>query len=102
MKLLKQNIANIFGEEGKNWIANLPVIISELTSYWELKGVTPVDNMTFNYVAKAITSANQAVILKISCDKKSISDEVQALSYFDGNGSIQLIAHNEKYCALLL
>ena len=102
MKLLKQNIANIFGEEGKNWIANLPVIISELTSYWELKQVTPVNNMTFNYVAKAMTSANQPVILKISCDEKSLSYEIQALKYFDGNGSIRLISHHPAHHALLL
>ena len=102
MKLLKQNITNIFGEEGKNWIANLPVIISELTSYWELKQVTPVNNMTFNYVAKAMTSANQPVILKISCDEKSLSYEIQALKYFDGNGSIRLISHHPAHHALLL
>jgi len=102
MKLLKQNITNLLGEEGKNWIANLPLIILKLTSYWELKQVIPVDNMTYNYIAKAMTSTNQPVILKISCDKKSISDEIQALKYFDGSGSIQLIANNEKYHALLL
>lgn len=102
MKTLKQNITNIFGAEGKRWITNLPVIISELTSYWELKDVTPVDNMTFNYVARAKTSTNQPVILKISCDEKSLSHEIQALKYFDGNGSIRLVSHHPVHHALLL
>ena len=102
MKLLKQNIANIFGEKGEHWIANLPITISELTAYWELKDVTPVDNMTFNYVAKAATRAQQPVVLKIGCDEKSIEEEMKALQYFDGNGSIRLISHHPKYHALLL
>jgi len=102
MNTLKRNIINIFGEQGKHWIANLPNIVNELTADWKLNHIVPVDNMTFNYVARANTNVNQPVILKISCDEKSISHEIQALKYFDGSGSIQLIALNEKYHALLL
>lgn len=93
---------NIFGEQGKHWIANLPSMINELAADWNLNHIVAVDNMTFNYVAKATTSTNQPVVLKLSCDEKSIANEIQALKYFDGSGSIQLIAHNEKYHALLL
>lgn len=67
MKLLKQNITNIFGKEGKAWIDDLPTTINTLTTYGGLKQITPVENMTFNYVAKAVTNADQAVVLKIGC-----------------------------------
>ncbi len=102
MNTLKQNVLSIFGEKGKLWIASLPHIIDELANHWKLSHITPVDNMTFNYVAKSVTNTNVPVVLKISCDDKSLSDEIQALKYFDGSGSIQLIAHNEEYHALLL
>ncbi len=92
----------VFGEQGKRWIADLPNIIAKLADDWQLSGIVPVDNMTFNYVAKATTNTNQAVILKISCDAKAIADEIQALKYFSGNGSIQLIAENNTYHAILL
>lgn len=101
-KLFEQNITSIFGAAGKTWIANLPMIISKLEAYWELKQMTPVENMTFNYVAKAVTHANQPVVLKIGCDEKSIFDETQALTYFDGDGSIQLISYHPAYHAMLL
>src|SRR5579871_2301489 len=58
--------------------------------------------MTFNYVAKAITSTNKFVVLKVSCDGETIANEKQALEYFDGNGAIRLLAENNKYHALLL
>ncbi|MCL9685688.1 aminoglycoside phosphotransferase family protein [Legionella maioricensis] len=102
MDKLTQNVMNMFGEKGKAWLTSLPITIEMLTTHWKLKNLVPVDNMTFNYVAKAITNTGQPVILKISCDEKSISDEVLALKYFDGSGSIKLIAHNERYHALLL
>ncbi|WP_133127746.1 aminoglycoside phosphotransferase family protein [Legionella nagasakiensis] len=102
MNKLIQNVINMLGEKGKAWLTSLPSTIEILAAHWKLKNLVPVDNMTFNYVAKAITNTNQPVILKISCDEKSISDEALALKYFDGSGSIKLIGHNEKYNALLL
>jgi streptomycin 6-kinase len=102
MKQFKKNIINIFGERGKNWIANLPHLVEMLAVHWELKDVTPVNSMSFNYVAKAISNTNQSVVLKISCDAESIADEKQALLYFNGNGSIKLIDYNDEYNALLI
>jgi streptomycin 6-kinase len=102
MDKFTQNIMNMLGETGKGWLTSLPNTMEFLSAQWKLKNLIPVDNMTFNYVVKAITDTNRPVILKISADEKSISDEIQALKYFDGRGSVQLIAHNEKYHALLL
>jgi streptomycin 6-kinase len=102
MNILKQNIENIFGKTGKHWIASLPDLVDELAAYWQLNNIVPVNNMTFNYVAKAVTLTNQSVVLKVGCDEKSISDEMQALRYFDGGGSIQLISSHPACHALLL
>ena len=102
MHKLTQNVINILGENGKKWIANLPNTIEILADHWSLSNLVPVDNMTFNYVAKAIDNSNQPIILKIGFDTNVISDEKRALIYFDGNASIRLIDYNEKYNALLL
>lgn len=102
MEQLTKNILGIFGEKGQLWLANLPNIVNTLSEHWELRNLTPVDNMTFHYVAKAQTLSNQDVVLKISCDSKLTKDEKASLEYFDGCGSIRLIDYNEKYNALLL
>ncbi len=102
MKTLTQNIINIYGKQGEEWIANLPATIDALARHWNLSHLTPIDNMTFNYVAKATANTNQPVVLKISCDEKSITNEIQALKYFDGDGSIQFIDYHSKYHASLL
>jgi streptomycin 6-kinase len=98
---LIENITNLFDEKGKTWLNTLPTILEALAASWQLTSMTPVDNMTFNYVAKAIFK-NQLVVLKVSFDEASIMDEKKALNYFDGNASIRLIDYNQQYHALLL
>ncbi|KTD42866.1 aminoglycoside phosphotransferase family protein [Legionella parisiensis] len=102
MKKLKQNITSIYGAKGEHWLAHLPATIATLKDYWKLSEVTPVANMTFNYVAKAVLDDDQPVVIKISYDKKSIENEKQALMNLDSQGSIKLIDYNSKYHALLI
>lgn len=100
--MFKINIQNIYGEKGKEWIANLAATVDVLAKHWRLTSLVPVDNMSFHYVVKAFTQDNQPVVLKIGCDQKSISAEKQALKYFNGVGAILLLDDYPKYNALLL
>ncbi len=102
MQLLKQNMKNIYGKQGETWIADLPTIVAQLADHWHLMHIHPVDNMTFHYVARAVTQNDEPVMLKIGCDKKTIAAEKNALLYFDGNGCVRLIDHHDKCNALLL
>ncbi|EKD71028.1 MAG: hydroxyurea phosphotransferase [uncultured bacterium] len=101
MQTITQNIINIFGEKGKNWLENLPQLVDTLKNHWSLRHLIPVNNMTYNYVAKAIDKNNIPVILKISCDEKSFEEEKVALNYFSGT-CVKLIDYHEQYYALLL
>lgn len=102
MKKLTKNAINILGEKGSAWIEDLPTTIKVLSDQWALKNITPVENMSYNYVAKAIRSDDQPIVFKIGFDKKAIVDEKQALTYFDGNAAIRLLDYDERYSALLL
>ena len=102
MKILRQNITNLYGSKGTDWIANLPAIVTALTNHWSLSEITSLSNMTFNYVAKAILNTKQPVVLKISYDRQSIINEKQALTNLGSQGSIKLIDYNSTYNALLL
>lgn len=84
------------------WLSNLPALTRQLSMKWDLSQLMPVDNMTYNYVAKALQHGNQPVVLKISCDSKSLDSESAALRYFDGHGVIRLIAEDKPACAILV
>ena len=82
MKKLEENALAVWGNKGKSWLGSLPEIIDHLASKWGLSEISPVSNMSYNYVAKA-TQKNQAVVLKISCDEEFIDSEFRALKHFD-------------------
>lgn len=102
MNTLQSNIKNLFKERGLRWLNNLPDTTNALAKHWDLSDILPVDNMTFNYVARATKNQHHAVVLKISCDKKLIDDEIRALQHFHGHGAVRLVEHNAQHNAILL
>lgn len=51
-------ITNTFGEDGESLIANLPALIEEASSRWGLTNVQPVENLSYNFVAFALSGAS--------------------------------------------
>lgn len=102
MKVFEANITNLFADKGQKWLDSIPNIVSILSKLWNLTDITPVNNMTFNYVAKAIRDNKYPVVIKVSCDEYLIRDEVKALEHFAGSGTVKLLDHDEQYHALLL
>jgi len=102
MNELEKNITNLFKEQGKRWLNKLPEIMQVLADKWQLTQIQPADNMSWNYVAKAISNVHGLVVVKISCDKKLIHDELKALNHFNGHGMVKLFAHDTQHNAILL
>lgn len=102
MKAFKKNIISVYGRKGKDWLLDLDRKVQILQKHWQLSQISPVENMTYNYVAKAVNPHNIPVVLKIVCDEKCFLDEINALKHFNGKGSIDLIDFYPEYQALLL
>ena len=102
MKNLEKNIINLYGKNGEVWLEKLPLIINELSNTWGLSDLQPVNNMSFNYVAKALQKNDIAVIIKVACKASMIKDEIKALKHFHGSGCVKLLDVNNKQHALLL
>lgn len=102
MNQLKKNNINLYKERGKKWINDLPRIVEALSQKWQLNDVVPVDNMSWNYVAKASSKLHGPVCIKISIDEDLILNEIKSLKHFDGFGMINLINSNSEFHAILL
>jgi hypothetical protein len=46
-------ITNTFGEDGVEFIANLPELVDEASTRWELTNIQPVSNLSYNFVCFA-------------------------------------------------
>lgn len=102
IRTLENNVINVWGEQGALWLKQLPAIIARLVQHWSLYDIKPVDNMSYNYVAKATQKVGKSVVLKIGCDTQLIEDEYNLLKHFNGQGSIKVLDIHYDGNALLL
>ncbi len=102
IRTLEKNVTNVWGDKGRKWLQNLADTIAKLSAHWQLSDITPVENMSYNYVALAKQHHNTPVVIKFSCDKTLIEDEYRALKHFNGTGSICVIDKAAHHNALLL
>ncbi len=97
MKLLKRNILNIYGNQGRTWLAELPQRVEKISTKWGLSELALVDNMSYNYVMAGLKD-NTPIILKLSPDH--LQHEAMALKAFAGRGAVEVL--EEEVGALLL
>ena len=97
-------IENTYGEDGKQLIANLPVLVEETSQRWDLTDVKPVPNLSYNFVAFALSAAqrSRSVVLKIGVPNRELTSEMAALRLFNGKGACRLIDYDEEKGFLLL
>lgn len=92
--VFEKNIANTYGLAGKNWLKQLRDTIRNLARHYRLSELTPVQNLSYNYVMSGLKS-NKPVILKIGFDKEALKRETEALKAFAGFGAVQVIIEDE-------
>jgi streptomycin 6-kinase len=105
------NIIHAFGERGKSFLAELPQLIGIASKQWGLMDVTPVSDLSYNFVAFAKCSstslpggrsAQRDVVLKIGVPDKELISEIAALKYFNGDGAVKLLEHDPSHSMFLL
>jgi len=96
-----RTIENTYGEDGKQLIANLPVLIKEASQRWGLTDVQPAPTLSYNFVAFADRGGDK-VALKIGVPNRELKSEMAALRLFNGEGACHLIDSDEEKGFLLL
>lgn len=95
MKEFKQNIISIYGNEGKQWLDALPEITSKTAEKFNLTDLSPVNNMTFNYVASGYQN-DKPIILKIGLNSKALAKEASCLKAFAKHAAAEVIANDDN------
>jgi streptomycin 6-kinase len=92
---------NAFGDAGRRFLAELPARIQDAEQRWGLSGIHPVDNLSYNYVARA-RRGDQDLILKIGVPNVELTSEMEALRLYDGRGACRLFECDEALGLLLI
>ena len=97
----KNKMVAMYGNEGQQWLDSLHTTIEHLRDAWQLSNLKVMDNLSMNYVLSG-NRAGEAIILKLGFEKDGIAREAAALRYFNGQGCVKLLAHDELHGALLM
>ncbi|MEZ5315057.1 MAG: hypothetical protein R3E91_02445 [Chlamydiales bacterium] len=85
----------MYNDEGKQWLDSLPDITAKIANEHNLSGLTPVNNMTFNYVASGYQN-DKPIILKIGMNSKTLTKESLCLKAFAKHAVAEVIAHDDN------
>jgi streptomycin 6-kinase len=110
-------IRTAFHQDGEAYLAVLPDLIEEARQRWGLTDITPVENLSFNYVAYALRPAKSPkgersdrqgaqskgeVVLKIGVPHRELFSEMAALRLFNGEGCVRMLEVDESRGMFLL
>lgn len=97
-----RRIIGLKGDLGRKWIEDLPQIIKSHEKDWELTVLEPF-HLSYNYVAPAKNINGENVVLKISFpENDEFAREVEALKFYDGDGSIKIVREDVEKGIILL
>ncbi|RUR14232.1 aminoglycoside phosphotransferase family protein [Legionella sp. km772] len=93
MKTFEQNIIDLYGDKGRQWLGDLPNLLTQLAKTYGLSNLKPVSNLSYNYVLSGFQGP-QPIILKLGLDVDGIKREAAALMAFEGSGVVQVFSEN--------
>lgn len=99
---LIKNIEAMYGDLGKQWLADLPQFLSACENEWAIKLRPCFADLSFHYVAPAILDNKIATVLKCAPPHTECQTEIVALSYFSGNRAVKLLKHHSAQGKMLL
>jgi streptomycin 6-kinase len=96
------NILELYGDRGKNWLDGIPHTIEKYQQKWNIE-VYPPFILTYNFVAPAKRIDGASVVLKIGFPHdKEFQGEINALEVFNGNGSEKILEADRENAVMLL
>jgi streptomycin 6-kinase len=99
---LINNIINIHGEKGRQWLDDLPNLLQKFVKSWNLRLRDCYPHANINYVAPAKLESGLEVVLKCGVLNPVLVAEAKALQYYNGIGAVRLLQFVEESGVMLL
>jgi streptomycin 6-kinase len=95
-------IIDVFGEDGAEWLANLPVLLDDCAERWNLTLEPHFMPLNYNYVAPVILADGQHAVLKAGVPNEERQQEEEALRFFGGHGIVELLRADTERGVMLI
>jgi len=95
--------ASLEREPGANeWLDRLPSLVHEFAERWQLTLGQPFEGGMTSWTAPAQRADGTTAVLKVVWPHREAREEATALCFWDGDGAVQLLDHDQEHWALLL
>ncbi|WP_096156025.1 MULTISPECIES: aminoglycoside phosphotransferase family protein [Bacillus] len=105
MRKIPENYSNmitaIHKEKGREWLNNLPSLISYCEKKWNFYIQEPYE-LSYNYVAPVICRDGKKLVLKLSVPNHEFEDELTAISLYKNNKGMVNLIDCEKETGIML
>jgi streptomycin 6-kinase len=100
----RQNILDLHGAKGGEWLEDLPVLVAEIAVDWSLVVEEFFPNLSYHFVAPCLCADGTKAVLKVGFDEPDsiVFSEARVLELLQGNGAVKLLRFDKNRCALLL
>ena len=89
--------------EGQAWLAELPNRIAELSRAWALRVGAPIETeVSCSWLAPCETSEGEQTVLKLGYPHMEARDEIDGLSFWDGDPTVRLLRYHHGNNGMLL
>lgn len=89
-------------EEGRSWLEALPGLRDACAERWSLRVGAPFERSNVSLVTPAVRADGSQVVLKIQFPHRECEHEAAALTHWNGNGAVRLLALDAGRHALLV
>lgn len=97
-----KKVIGAFGETGQQFLEGLDEKLNTYKEKWSLTILGHFDNLSYNYVAKAINQEGMPVIIKLGVPGYDFTNEAKTVRAYGGNGFVSLIDDDVDNGAMLL
>ncbi len=89
-------------DEGAAWLERLPSLLAACEVDWDITVEPPFPDLSINYVAPALSADRTEVVLKVCFPHPELYTELDALTLYNGDGMVRLLAAHRERGAMLL
>lgn len=94
-------MVEMYSENGRSWLAQLPHLLNELAERWQLT-LQPPFKLSYNYVAPVTRADGTTAVFKIGYPDPELLTEMETLRLYNGRFACQLLASDPENYAMLL
>lgn len=97
-----ESFAEQFAEDAAQWLARLPALTGSCLARWDLTVDGPLMHGAGALVVPVLRADGEPAVLKVTWPHEEARHEALALTLWDGDGAVRLLAHDDDAWALLL